>query len=183
MKNELLEPKNKQEEVRMFLGLISFYRRWISDYSDMAGPLIELLKGKDKIISSRWGPAQSKAVRDLKAAITSYPVLRQYDHSKPIMIVTDSSAYAIGACMFQYHEDEPCAIAYASRMMTGAEKNYAVREQECLAIKWAIGSKFRHFVLGTNFTIKCLSDHRSLEFLKNGRESGGRIARWANRWN
>ena len=141
---DMPEPKNKQEEVRMFLGLISFYRRWISDYSDMAGPLIELLPGKDKDISSRWGPAQEKAVEDLKKAITSYPVLRKYDHSKPIMIVTDSSAYAIGACMFQYHDDHPCAIAYASRMMASAEENYAVREQECLAIKWAIGTKFRH---------------------------------------
>ena len=176
---DMPEPRNKQEEIRMFLGLISFYRRWISDYTDMARPLIELLSGKEKDISSRWGQEQVKAVKDLKEAITSYPVLRQYDHSKPIMIVTDSSAYAIGACMFQYHDGDPCAIAYASRMMTGAERNYAVREQECLAIKWAIGTKFRHFVLGTNFTIKCLSDHRSLEFLKNGRETGGRIARWA----
>ena len=62
--------------------------------------------------------------------------------------------------------------------MIPAELNYDVREKECLAIKYVLG-KLKHYLVATKFTVKCLSDHRSLSFLKNGRETGGRIARWA----
>ena len=178
---DMPEPKNSQGEVRSFLGAVGFYRRWISNYSEMAQPLVELLKGKDKKIKpGLWTQRQSKAVWNLKRAITEYPVLRQFDQTKPIYVVTDASNYAIGGCLFQYHGEPPapCAVQYISRAMIPAELNYDVREKECLAIKYVLG-KLRHYLIATKFTVKCLSDHRSLSFLKNGRETGGRIARWA----
>ena len=175
---EMPEPRGTQSEVRAFLGAVAFYRRWLSDFSEMSAPLVELLKGKEKNISGRWGPRQSEAVTTLKRAITRYPVLRQFDQNKQIFVVTDASDYAIGGCLYQHHEGKPCAIQYISRQMTPAEKNYDVREKECLAVKYCL-EKLRHYLLCTKFTIKCLSDHRSLTFLKNGREMGGRIARWA----
>ena len=175
---EMPEPRQTQSEVRAFLGAVSFYRRWLSDFSEMSAPLVEMLKGKEKSISGRWGTRQSEAVLALKRAITRYPVLRQFDQTKQIFVVTDASDYAIGGCLYQHHDGKPCAVQYISRQMTPAEKNYDVREKECLAIKYCL-EKLRHYLLCTTFTIKCLSDHRSLTFLKNGREMGGRIARWA----
>ena len=62
--------------------------------------------------------------------------------------------------------------------MIPAERNYDVREKECLAIKYTL-AQLRHYLLASRFTVKCLSDHRSLQFLKKGKEIGGRIARWA----
>jgi hypothetical protein len=59
-----------------------------------------------------------------------------------------------------------------------AEKNYSVQEQECLGVKFTV-DKFRHFLLATPFVSKCLSAHHSLQLLKKGKETGGRIARWA----
>ena len=165
-------------EVRAFLGAVAFYRKWLSNFSEMSAPLVELLKGKEKDISGRWGTRQSEAVLELKRAITRYPVLRQFDQTKQIYVVTDASDYAIGGCLFQYHDGKPCAVQYLSRQMIPAERNYDVREKECLAVKYCL-EKLRHYLLCTKFTIKCLSDHRSLTFLKNGKEVGGRIARWA----
>ena len=96
---EMPEPRHTQSEVRAFIGAVAFYRRWLGDFSDMVAPLVELLKGKEKNISSKWGPRQSAAVLAMKQAITKYPVLRQFDQQKQIYVVTDASDYAIGGCV------------------------------------------------------------------------------------
>ena len=74
-------------------------------------------------------------------------------------------------------------MAYVSRRLSPAERNYSVQEKECLAIKYCLG-KFKHYVLATNITVKCLSDHQSLQYLTKGHpingQAGGRIARWAH---
>ena len=147
----------------MFLGLTGFYRRFIADYADMCRPLMDLLK--DKVdVKATWTNEHTEAVRKLKHSICSYPVLRQYDHTRPIVVVSDASAYAIGGALIQYYDKSPCAVAYVSRRLTPAEVNYSVQELECLAIKYCL-SKFRHYVLATNITVKCLSDHQSLQYL------------------
>ena len=164
---DMPEPKRTQSEVRSFLGAVGFYRKWISGYSEMAGPLTELLKGKSaKIDPCLWTRRQSESVLALKRAITQYPVLRQFDQTKPIYVVTDASDYAIGGCLFQYHGEPPapCAVQYISRQMIPAERNYDVREKECLAIKYTL-AQLRHYLLASRFTVKCLFDHRSLQFL------------------
>ena len=134
-------------------------------------------------VKKAWTSKHTDAVNKLKHTICSYPVLRQYDHTKPIVVVSDASDYAIGGALIQYYGDDPCAVAYASRRLSAAEKNYSVQEKECLAIKYCLG-KFKHYVLATNITVKCLSDHQSLQYLTKGHpingQAGGRIARWAH---
>ena len=78
---EMPEPRRTQSEVRAFIGAVAFYRKWLSNFSEMSAPLVELLKGKEKDISGRWGPMQSEAVLALKRAITQHLVLRQFDHA------------------------------------------------------------------------------------------------------
>ena len=171
------EPSDSQANIRIFLGMTGFYRKWIDNYATMALPLTKLLK-KDTKLPEAWDASASQSVRELKMAITRYPVLRQFDPMRRIYICTDASGIAVGGVLFQYYGDRPCAIAYCSRRLNDAEKNYSVQEQECLGVKFTI-DKFRHFLLATPFVIKCLSDHHSLQFLKKGKETGGRIARWA----
>ena len=171
------EPSDSQANIRIFLGMTGFYRKWIDNYATMALPLTKLLKKNTKLPEA-WDETASQSVRELKMAITKYPVLRQFDPMRRIYICTDASGIAVGGVLFQYYGDRPCAIAYCSRRLNDAEKNYSVQEQECLGVKFTV-DKFRHFLLATPFVIKCLSDHHSLQFLKKGKETGGRIARWA----
>ena len=134
-------------------------------------------------VKSAWTKRHTDAVTKLKHIICSYPILRQYDHTRPIIVVSDASDYAIGGALIQYYDDNPCAVAYVSRRLSPAERNYSVQEKECLAIKYCLG-KFKHYVLATNITVKCLSDHQSLQYLTKGHpingQAGGRIARWAH---
>ena len=105
-------------------------------------------------------------------------VLRQYDCNKPLFLVTDASDHSIGSCLYQKDEGHPVAIAYTSRGLNPAERNYSVQEKEALGVVHGV-EKFRHYLLGSPFTVTILTDHKSLTYIQNGKEKGGRIARWA----
>ncbi|UYV76764.1 hypothetical protein LAZ67_14001975 [Cordylochernes scorpioides] len=137
------------KEVRSFLGLSSYYRRFIPNYAHMAQPLNALLK-KDSVFS--WNIEERHAFEALKSALISEPVLGHFDHSSPTEIHTDASNYGIGAVLVQIQKGKERAIAYASRTLNKAERNYSTTERECLAVIWAIG-KFRPYVFGRQFTI------------------------------
>ncbi|UYV68419.1 hypothetical protein LAZ67_5004277, partial [Cordylochernes scorpioides] len=163
------------KEVRSFLGLSSYYRRFIPNYAHMAQPLNALLK-KDSVFS--WNIEERHAFEALKSALISEPVLGHFDHSSPTEIHTDASNYGIGAVLVQIQKGKERAIAYASRTLDKAERNYSTTERECLAVIWAIG-KFRPYVFGRQFTI--VTDHHSLCWLANLKDPCGRLARWALR--
>ncbi|UYV82112.1 K02A2.6-like [Cordylochernes scorpioides] len=127
-------PKNVSE-VRSFLGLCSYYRRFIKSFAAIAGPLNELLR------------------KELKSALTSEPVLGHFDETAPIYVHTDASGYGVGAVLVQMKDGGERPIAYASRTLSKAEKNYTITEKECLAVIWSI-NKFRPYLFGRPFTIK-----------------------------
>eukprot|EP01050_Picozoa_sp_SAG11_P049607 SAG11_NODE_27189_length_335_cov_2.588983_1_plen_89_part_01 len=89
--------------------MASFWRRWISSYAKIAEPLNELLK-KDADFAS-WCERHEQAFVELKRALVKYPVLRQYDSSKPTTIITDACDYAIGGAILQEHDGTLCPIA------------------------------------------------------------------------
>ena len=91
---------------------------------------------------------------------------------------SDACDYAIGAVLAQEHDGKMCAVAFVSRSLHGPEKNYSVQEKEALGVVHAV-KKFRHYILCSNFQIRLMTDHHSLQFLKNGKELAGRMARWA----
>ncbi|UYV71403.1 hypothetical protein LAZ67_8003004, partial [Cordylochernes scorpioides] len=163
------------KEVRSFLGLSSYYRRFIPNYAHVAQPLNDLLK-KDSAFN--WNQEEQNAFEALKSALISEPALGHFDYSSPTEIHTDASNYGIGAVLVQIHKGKERAIAYASRTLNKAEKNYSTTERECLAIIWAI-NKFRPYVFGQPFTI--VTEHHSLCWLTNLKDPCGRLARWALR--
>ena len=167
-------PKNIHD-VRSFLGLCSYYRRFIKNFCDRAQPLQELLKGDSKFA---WGLEQVKSFENLKAALISDPILGLFEEKAPTEIHADASGYGLGAVLVQIQKEKERVIAYASRTLTKSEKNYSTTERECLAAVWAI-TKFRPYLYGRFF--KVVTDHHSLCWLTGLKDPAGKLARWVLR--
>lgn len=172
----MLFPKPKNiRDVKSFLGLCSYYRRFIKDFCTKAHPLQILLKGDSQF---SWGTEQDESFEKLKIALTSNPVLGLYEENTPIKLHTDASGYGVGAVLIQVQHGQEKVIAYASKVLSKAEKNYSTTERECLAVVWAI-NKFRPYLYSKPFTV--VTDHHSLCWLMSLKDPSGRLARWSLR--
>ena len=163
---------NTVQELRSFLGLAGFYRRFIKNFSRICSPLTELLKKDQKFV---WSEQHTSAMGNLQQSIQQAPVLIHPDTNVPYTVVTDASGFAIGAALCQDQGQGLQPIAYMSKKMLPAEKNYPVHEQELLAIVCAL-KEWRHYLHGTQF--KVLTDHRSLQFLQTQPHLSARQTRW-----
>lgn len=139
------KPKNKSQ-LRTFLGLVGYYRRFVKDFATRAAPLTECHKKKspDRIL---WTKAVESAWQDLRQALCEEPVLQAPDYRKPFVLQTDTSRTGLGAVLSQVVEREEKPILYLSRKLLPRECYYSTVEQECLAIKWAVES-LRYYLLG-----------------------------------
>ncbi|UYV83065.1 hypothetical protein LAZ67_22002076, partial [Cordylochernes scorpioides] len=160
-------------DIQSYLGLCSYYRRFIKNFSKIAAPLQILLKKDQKFI---WTQEQKDSFESLKKALMQKPVLGHFKESAITKLHTDASSYGLGAVLVQIQENQENPIAYASRTLSKAEKNYSTTERECLAVIWAIG-KFRPYLYGRPFEV--VSDHHSLCWLAGLKDPSGRLARWA----
>lgn len=158
------------KDVQSFLGLVNYYRRFVPSYALVALPLSEMIK---KDVQFTWGPSQQAAFAFLKQALVSAPVLAIFDPKKPVTVHTDASDFAIGAVLMQ--DDRP--VAYESRKLSPAERNYAVHEKEELAIIFAL-AKWRVYLHGTPEPFIIYTDHESLKYLDSQRHLSRRQARW-----
>jgi hypothetical protein len=166
------QPQNLTQ-LRGFLGLASYYRRFIKDFSKIANPLNKLLK---KNTPYRWTNSQQQAFEHLKNCLVSAPILTYPNWDRPFMLFTDASTFALGAVLSQKDtEGNEHVVAYASRSLLPAEKNYFATELECLAVVWAI-EKFHQYLHGSRFTL--ITDHSALCHLFNTATPNGRLARW-----
>lgn len=125
-------------ELRAALGLFSYYRKFIKDFSRIAKPMNVLLK---KDIPYVWTEKQQTAFDRLRQMLIQAPVLSYSDFTKSFTIYTDASGIGLGAVLSQEQDGKERVISYASRSLNNAEKNYTVTDQECLAVVWAI----KHF--------------------------------------
>ncbi|UYV71977.1 K02A2.6-like, partial [Cordylochernes scorpioides] len=162
------------KDVRAFLGLCSYYRRFIIEFSKIALAL-QILTRKNH--SFAWGKEQELSFNSLKNKLISPEVLIHYDPNKPIGLHTDASDQGLGAVLVHLDENtKERPISYASRTLQKAETNYSTTEKECLAIIWAI-KKFRPYFYGRKFTI--YTDHHSLCWMAKMKNPAGRLARWS----
>lgn len=163
------------KEVRSFLGMASWYRRFIPSFATIVAPLTGLTK---KHVSFAWTEKCEEAFRNIKNCLVSPPILTCPDFDKPFILQTDASAYGLGAVLTQKFEDGEKVICFLSRSLTKAERNFTTTERECLAVLWAV-EKLRHYLEGTEFTV--VTDHSSLLWLDRLKDPTGRLARWALR--
>ncbi|XP_072166477.1 uncharacterized protein [Diadema setosum] len=167
-------PQTKRE-VRAFLGLAGYYRKFIPNFAAIAAPLSDLTK-KDRANRVDWGPLEEQAFNTLKSRLTSSPILHLPDHESPFILATDASDVGIGAVLMQRVEGEKFPIAYISRKLSDTERRYAVIERECLAIAWAV-KKFDVYLYGREFELEV--DHRPLMYIAKAKLQNNRVLRWA----
>lgn len=158
-----------QKQIRQFLGLCGFFRKFICGFSQIARPMTKYLKLNSKININ--DPHYINAFEKLKILLTSDPILAYPDFNKEFVLTTDASNQALGAVLSQ--NGHP--ICYASRTLNEHEINYATFEKELLAIVWAT-KYFRCFLFGRKFKIRC--DQRSLQWLHNTKDPNSRVLRW-----
>lgn len=172
-------------EVRSFLGLANYFRKFIKDYSRIAAPLTNLTKGniskaKGKNTKVNWTPQCQAAFDELKSALTSAPCLALPDFRlpfevvcpQPMEVVTDASDYALGAILMQ--NGRP--VAFESHKLSSAEANYTTTEKELLAVVHAL-KIWRCYLEGSKFTV--VTDHNPLTFFQTQPLLSRRQARWS----
>ena len=170
-----LQPPRTLTEVRAFLGLVSYYRKFVAGFASIATPLHRLLK---KDLEFNWDGACQAAFEDLKQRLMQSPILKRPDFSLPFILQTDWSKEAIAAVLCQVQDGREHPIAYASRALTPTESNYAATEGECLAVVWAI-KYFRAYLWGRKFKLE--TDHQALKWLMTTTDLSGKLARWSLR--
>jgi len=160
-------------QVRSFLGIASYYRRFIKNFAAIARPLHDQTKTKKKI---PWTQATTKSFETLKKLLTTAPVLARPDFNRSFILVTDASKLGLGCVLTQLDDDgKEHPIIYASRGLKPNEANYAPTKLECLAVIWAV-KLFRPYLLGKKFMI--ITDHSALTGLLKTPNPTGIIARW-----
>lgn len=162
-------------DVRRIIGTVSWYRRFVSNFSDLIAPLTKLLRKGKKF---DWSMECENAFSQIKEALVSAPILACPDFSKPFELQTDASAVGIGAVLLQVYGDREHVICYLSRALNRAERNYSATERELLAVVWSV-EKLRCYLEGVKFTI--ITDHFSLLWLDALKDPSGRLGRWALR--
>lgn len=160
------------KDIKAFLGLAGYYRRFIKNFSSLSKPLTSLLK---KDVNFVWSSKQQDSFEKLKSALCLEPVLQYPDFTKTFYLTTDASNFAIGSVLSQGQPPSDLPIAYASRTLNRAEGNYSTTEKELLAIVWSV-KHFRPYLYGRKFVI--MTDHKPLTWLFNVKDPGSRLVRW-----
>lgn len=160
-------PKNVTE-VRSFLGLAGYYRRFVKDFSKIARPMTSLMR---KDVRFNWNPECESAFQTLKERLTTAPILTLPDGTDDIEVYTDASKHGLGCVLMQRKK----VIAYASRQLKGYEENYPTHDLELGAVVFAL-KIWRHYLYGISF--KVFSDHKSLKYIFTQKELNMRQRRW-----
>lgn len=166
-----LKPRNISE-LRTFLGMCSYYRRFVKNFSTITTPLTNLLKKESKF---EWDLQQEKAFMDIREALANTPICAAPDVTKDFKLCCDASGCGIGAVLSQEIDGKERPIMFYSRKLNDAEKRYCVSEQECLAVVESL-RKFRPIIWGCKITV--FTDHKALLAIFNQKDPAPKFFRW-----
>lgn len=167
-----LKPPSNISELRSFLGVVGFYRRFIAGFAAVAEPLSELLK---KESTWCWTPRQDTAFRELKRLVSSSPCLKLPNFQLPFIVTCDASEMAVAGVLSQLHGHLDAPIAFESRKTNAHERNYPIHELELLAIVHCL-KKWKCYVEGRTIIVR--TDHASLRHIRSQKNLSRRMARW-----
>jgi hypothetical protein len=162
------KPPTTVRQIRSFLGLAGYYRRFIPDFSRIAKPMTKLLK---KGVKYDWSQKCEDAFHALKQHLTTAPVLAQPDNTKPFEVYCDASGTGLGCVLMQ----ENRVIAYASRALRPHEQNYPTHDLELAAVVHAL-KIWRHYLMGAHCNM--YTDHKSLKYIFTQADLNMRQRRW-----
>ena len=171
-------PRNVQQ-LRSFLGLINYYRKFLPNQATLLAPLYELLRFQRRW---SWGAEQEKAFNEAKSSLLSSRALHHYDPDKELVLSCDASPYGVGAVLsHRTNEKTEQPIVFASRSLSLVERRYSHLDKEALAIIFGV-KRFHQYLYGRRFTI--LSDHCPLKYLLSEVRgiptmASARVQRWA----
>lgn len=169
------EPKTAKQ-MRRFLGMAGWYRRFIKDFATIAAPLTACL-AKENLKRFEMTEEARHSFHRLKSSMTTAPVLTNPDFRKPFFVQCDASTDGVGGVLFQLDDEKnERPIAYVSTKLNKAQRNYSITELECYAAILCV-KKFRPYIEGLPFTI--ITDHSSLKWLMGQKDLSGRLARWS----
>ena len=155
-------------EIRSFLGLAGYYRRFIQDFSKIALPLTLLTK---KSAAFSWGDEQQRAFEDLRRRLCEAPILTLPEGMEDMVVYCDASCQGLGAVIMQCGK----VIAYASRQLKPHEAKYPTHDLELGAVVFAL-KIWRHYLFGVKCTV--YTDHKSLKYLMDQQNLNMRQRRW-----
>ena len=171
---EFRKPVSKKE-LKSYLGMLGYYRRFIPGFSSIALPLTEAtrLNSPNTLI---WTVPMEDAFKILRDTLCEHTQLTIPSPDDTFVLATDASGQGIGAVLSVTRSGVDHPVAYFSRKLTSPERNYVITELECLALVKAV-EHFGHYLVGKHFTVT--TDHKALEALQTSKRLTGRLARWA----
>jgi len=163
-------------DVRKFLGLANYYRRFVKDFAKIARPLNNLTRKEEKW---KWGDEQQGAFEQLKQVFTSRLLLVAPDINKEFRVEADASNFATGGVLSVKCEDGKWRpVAYISKSLNEMEQNYEIHDKEMLAVIRCLEA-WRHFLEGSHSKFEVWTDHKNLEYFMSNQKLNCRQARWA----
>lgn len=159
-------------EVRSFLGISSYYRRFIKGFADIAAPLVNLTR---KAVKFAWNEHCADSFNHLKSELLSSSILKFPTGEGPFILDTDASNYGLGAVLSQIQDGRECVISYGSQTIARSQRSYCTTYKELLAVRIFV-EKFRYYLAGRPFTVR--TDHASLKWLRNFDTPDNMVMRW-----
>ncbi|SOV05179.1 uncharacterized protein UDID_17861 [Ustilago sp. UG-2017a] len=166
-------------DVQVFLGFCNFYRKFIPQYSRTAYPLTQLLRKEAQSAPFAWHNDAQHAFEQLRSAFGTDTILHHFDPTRPIIVETDASDFAVAAVLSQtFDQGARHPIAFFSKKLDPAQLNYPIFDKEMFAIVAAF-KHWRQYLEGAKFQVQVLTDHRSLEYFTTTKKLNRRQARWS----